>query len=153
MPIRVASIAPWNGDPPSAPAASIASRTKMTSCGRSRKAANWFCGVPHDGKSKIVLPGCGGATTTKPYEARRAVRKMLWFGNPHDPWENMRIGYGTADPSTGASTTAPQRQPAPSGAVAQPPVPPVQYVAKEVLVNVTTRTPGTNGPSCRTSKQ
>src|SRR5689334_6340030 len=100
--MRLASIPPKNGDDPSALAASIASSTKRMSCGRSRNDANWFGPEPHAGKSKSVFPGCGGATTTKPYDASRAVRNVLWFGNPHEPCENMRIGYGALDGSSGA---------------------------------------------------
>src|SRR5690242_2470670 len=85
MPIRVSSIAPKNGDPESALAASSAFRTKRMSCGRSRNDALCADGVPQFGKSKTVFPGCGGAATTNPYDAIAGVRKRLWFEYPHEP--------------------------------------------------------------------
>ncbi len=64
IPIRDGSSTPKKSEPESPFAASIWSRAKMTSCGRSTAASPSACAVPQLGNSFSVFPGCGGATTT-----------------------------------------------------------------------------------------
>src|SRR5262245_49904497 len=45
-------------------------------------------------QSPAVLPGCGGATTTNPWLASTAVKKVDCHGTPPLPCENITIGYG-----------------------------------------------------------
>src|SRR3954471_8947205 len=97
MPTRPASSAPANGEAGSALAAVIWSSTKRMSAGRSSAENTCACAVPQVGNSAIVFPGCGGATTTNPYEAISGQRNVVWFGYPHEPCENMTTGYGPPD--------------------------------------------------------
>ena len=50
------------------------------SLGRSMNDAAWALGVPQVGNSLMVLPGCGGAMTMYPRDARSGVRNVLWSG-------------------------------------------------------------------------
>ncbi len=154
--IRLGSSARKNGEPASALAASISSSTKLTSCGRSRNELTSDSGVKQNGMSAVVLPGCGGATTTNPCDASSGVRNSDWRGDPHIPCENSTTGYGAPEDATGASTTP--RSPSSSG-----PAPGVvgyqttvssvrgSPVSTDALVKRSVRTPASNGPRARGS--